>query len=49
MKNKNLNDLVNSLNLQELSTREELAQMPSASELTPEGKPITIFEWIIPF
>ena len=34
MENNKLNDLVNSLNLQEFSFREELAEMPSASEPT---------------
>ena len=34
MENNKLNDLVSSLNLQELSFREELAEMPSASEPT---------------
>ena len=48
MDNNKLNDLVNSLNLQELSSRKELAEMPSASEPTLEDQTITIFAWNIP-
>lgn len=49
MKKSQLNDFVESLNLQELSTREELAEISSANAPTMEDQTITIFAWNIEF